>query len=165
MQPNTITMSQRLYVYVKPKEADLSDEDVIRLINAAMPNIAKTDDEGDVIDLECKWVSYMHRLYNIADTPDFPYWNIFLWCYWDEVLNGMELRCFVKGICEALGADKWWYIEETSMDAFDDMTTEDFEVELEKAVGIEDFSQPRYFPNSAHHLFMDSSIKVNNAMD
>ena len=63
-------------------------------------------------------------------------------------------------LCEALGTDEWWYIEETSMDLYYELSTKEYENILASSLGIENFETPRFFPDSKHHFFKDSSLRV-----
>lgn len=152
-----IIMSKRLYVIFKPSEV-FSLEEMVRRINARFPETAKVSD-GD-IDLNGKYAGYITRPNNCDGYPDFPYWCFYFWLYWDKVLNGMDFRQYVADLCNALGTNEWWYIEEESTDLYDDLNTEEYERVLAISVGIENFKTPHYFPNSVHHFFKDSTLRV-----
>ncbi len=150
-------MSLRLYVIFKPK-ADLTIEDSIIRINERFPNTASVID--DFINLDGKWTGLLTQQDNYNDDPGFPYWSFYFWCYWDSVLENMDFRRYVMVLCEALGTDEWWYIEETSMDLYYELSTKEYENILASSLGIENFETPRFFPDSKHHFFKDSSLRV-----
>lgn len=158
-------MSKRLYVYFKPSAGSLSIEEMVKRINARFPEEAKIGDETDYADLNGKWSGYISRPYNSDNHPDFPYWRFYFWEYWNTILSCKEFRCYVMELCQTLGATEWWYIEEESEDLYEELSAEDFEKVLTDAVGIENFERPRYFPNSQHHFFKDSVLRVQSLMD
>ncbi len=151
-------MSKRIYVIFKPSDDILSLKDMEKKINSIFPNTAVIED--DSLSLNNEWLSYIDRCVNVYDYSDFPYWQIYFWCYWDVVLHNVAFRTYIMNLCTALGANHWWYIEETSMELFDNLNTVDFETALNEAKGIEDFEIPRYFPHSKNHIFSDSVERV-----
>lgn len=146
-------MSRRLYVIFKP-EHDLSEEEAVERINDRFPNAASITD--DFISIAGKWAAFLTLLdYYINPCASFCFWS-----YWDAVLENMDFRSYVMELCEALGTDEWWYIEETSTDLYDELSYTEYEKILANAIGIENFEMPTYFPNSKHHFFKDSSSRV-----
>lgn len=151
-------MSNRLYVMFKPGSPQLTDNDMATAINARFPNTAKVDD--DSISFDGDWPGYLTIANNYYIDAEFPYWNFFFWSYWDDIFNGCRFRHYVMELCEALGASEWWYIEENSIDLYEELDITAYEKILAEAVDIEDFNTPRYFPASEHHLFKDSARRV-----
>ncbi|MDE6484332.1 MAG: hypothetical protein K2L14_02925 [Duncaniella sp.] len=160
-------MSKRIYVIFKPEPVAGDFRGLVRRINEAMPGMLEPGDDGDSADFgsACYWAGYMERPSNCDVDPDFPYLWMMFYCYWDTVLNGLTFRKTVKRICEAAGSTVWWYMEEESLDMYDDMSTAEFEKALSKSAGIERFVMPRYFPTTSCNIFMDSSERVNTAME
>lgn len=150
-------MSKRLYVVFKPEDG-LTTEDLVMRINERLPNTARIDDYD--VKLSGKWAGFLTQVDNCYEVPCFPYLSFYFWCYWDTVLENMDFRRYVMALCEALGTDEWWYVEETSIDLYDELSAEEFENVLTSSIGIENFETPRFFPNSEHHFFKDSSIRV-----
>ncbi len=150
-------MSLRLYVVFKPDDG-LTREDSMLRINERFPNTASISD--DCINLDGKWPGFLTQSDNYNNVPCFPYWSFYFWCYWDAVLENMDFRRYVMTLCELLGADEWWYIEEASIDLYDELSTGEYENILENSIGIENFEIPSFFPNGEHHFFKDSSQRV-----
>lgn len=136
-------------------------EEVEKTINEKYPRLAVYNDNTSCVDIANKWSCFIDYPINCLEEEVFPYITIYSYCYWDSVVNGLEFREGIRKICEALGATEWWYVEESSLDYIDDLSTKEFEEKLRLAPKIGHFSQPRYFPNSENHIFKDSAIDVN----
>lgn len=154
-------MSLRLYVVFRPEDG-LTIENSVMRINEYFPNTASSSD--DCINIDGKWTGFLTHLDIYNEDPRFPYWNFYFWCYWDSVLKNMDFRRYVMTLCEALGADEWWYIEETSIDLYDELSTKEYEDILASSICIDNFETPSFFPNSKHHFFKDSSQRVKSLL-
>lgn len=159
-------MSKRIYVIFKPEVAG-GFGGLVDRINGVMPGVLERGDDDDSADFgqACPWAGYLQRPSNCDVDPDFPYMWMMFYCYWDTVLGRLRFRQTVKELCEAAGAREWWYVEEESLDMYDDMSTAEFVKALSESAGIEHFAIPRYFPNDRSHIFMDSALKVATAME
>lgn len=156
-------MSNRLYVYFKPQFFPKSLAEVGKLLNEKYPGFAAVCESSGGVDINNEWSSFIDYPTNYLEDEEFPYLAIYSYCYWDSVINGLEFRTGIKKICEALGATEWWYVEESSLDYIDDLSTDEFENKLTMAPNIEQFDQPRYFPSSGNHIFKDSAHDISRA--
>lgn len=150
-------MSLTLSVFFEPSAKMKDAKDLVNAINAKISGMAEYDEEVGSCDINCYWPCYIiyPSFYSY-----FAYAEMSFQAYWNDVLNGIELRQLIKTVCEALGANEWWYIEETSMDFIYDLNKNEFEELILKAPDIENFETPTYFPASKNHFFHDSSQQV-----
>lgn len=154
-------MSLRLYIIFEPS-GNLALDDMARRINARVPGVADVKD--NFINIEGKFPGILYPPSYLDEGAIFSYWTFYFWAYWKDVVDGTDFRQFVMNLCEAMGTEEWWYIEETSMDLYGDMDEEEFLKVLIDSNGIEDFELPHFFPHSEHHIFNDSSSKVKSLM-
>ncbi len=143
-------MSQRLYVFFQPFGCDYNDiHQQARMIDEAVPGAVERKSRGS-IDIAGPWAGYLECDYL------FPYLCFCFFAYWSDVLNGTRFRKYVRSLCEALGVHEWWYIEETSLDIFYEMTPAKFDKALSESPTIEEFQMSTYFPNGEYHAFKDT---------
>lgn len=159
-------MSKHIYVIFRPEHTDMHLDEIVRLVNTTMPDTFTYTRGEPSADLgsNSPWPGYMLRTPDWDDRTDYPYLWINFCCYWDTVLSDLRFREFVRQICESLGATQWWYIEENSIDLYDEMPLDEFQHQLTLSPGIETFSLPRYFPSGPHHIYLDTSQRVTTTM-
>ncbi|MDE7410469.1 MAG: hypothetical protein K2M94_00320 [Paramuribaculum sp.] len=154
-----------IYIYFKPENIYITESELSRRINLLTPYEATCGKDDYMVDIEGCSVHYLTRPMNYYQHAEFPYWHFYSGVYWDAVRNDLVFRSQVETLCRAMGADEWWYAEEISQDILDELNTDEFEVAIARAPGIENFSVPTFFPAGPNHLFKDSSLRVKSAMD